>query len=1008
MGIYFLEPLALLLLGLLPLFWWASRRLRSVPSRRRWTARVLRSVIVALFVLALAQPQLARRSKELTVFYVLDESDSIPSDQRKLAYSSIQETAKRMKGDDLAGIVAFAADPSIEESPVPDLEFVNGIRSAVSSERTNIAAALRLALAAFPPDTMKRIVLLTDGNENEGAAVDVARLARGNNIPIDVVPLRYQDRQDLQITKLVAPQQSLLESPFDVKVIVEGRNDTRAQLRLFQDGELLADQAVDVYAGKKNVFLLPQRLAKGGFHTYRATIEALDDARPENNTAHAFTYVKSKPRVLYVEGDETGTNYLAAALQAQDIELDRVGSNAIPYSLDELQSYDSLILSNVPASQMSASQMKMIERAVHDLGIGLVMIGGDNAFGAGGYQDTPVEKALPVSMDVKQKKVLPNGALVIVLHTCEIPSGNSWAREISIAALNVLSAQDYFGLLYWGPGSGGVGGMGGWSEHWAWEPPLRKTGDKRAMRQAIRGIAPSDMPTFDPTLEMAYKELRDVKAEAKHIIIISDGDPAPPKQSLANRIRDEGISVSTVAIAPHGGQSVQTMEALAFWGGGTFYYPKSSSQLPRIFIKEASLVRRSLISEKTFVPVSRQYSEILTGLTATPPLHGHVVTTIKDLATDALATDDDDPVLAHWRYGLGKAVAFTSDAKNKWASDWISWNEYAKFWAQAIRWSMRETSSSNYQVQTSIEGGKGTIVIDAMDSQGNFENFLDFQGNVIAPDFESIPLEVRQVAPGRYQATFPATKVGSYMLSLATGKDNNPQLITGGAALSYSPEYQVSRSNDALLQTLAEESGGQIVESPPDYNPFLHNLPTGLKPRNLWPLLAMLGLLLLPIDIFVRRVYVDWGEVREWVAAKVGAVTALRRRRVAEADSHMTALKGAKARAAARDEEPEEAPGLTAADFRERKKTRAAAREALRERIQKETETRPRPGAPGESVLSQPSGTTRPVRHRGKETVAPREDGERRQPAPQRGEGGFTGSLLEAKRRARKKLSDRD
>jgi len=1010
MRIYFLQPLALLLFALLPLFWWVSRRLRSVPKGRRWTSRVLRTIIVSLFILALAQPQFSRRSRDLTVFYVLDESDSVPSDQRQQAYETIEKTAGKMKVHDNAGIIAFGAEPSIEESPVKQLEFTGNIRSAVSKNRTNVASALRLALAAFPPDTMKRIVLLTDGNENEGASVDVARLAKGNQIPIDVVPLRYQDRQDLQITKLVAPQQSLLQSPFDVKVIVEGRNDTKAKLRLFRDGKLAKDQVVQIDAGKKNVFVLQESLDDGGFHTYRATIEADEDARPENNAAYSFTYVKSKPKVLYIEGDETGTNYLAPALRVQEIELDIGTERDIPYTLDQLQGYDTLILSNVSASSMSASQMKLIERAVHDLGIGLVMIGGENAFGAGGYQDTPIEKALPVSMDIKQKKVLPNGALVIVLHTCEIPSGNTWAREISLAALNVLSSKDYFGLLYWGPRQGTIGGAGGWGEFWAWEPGLQMAGDKRKMRQIIRGVAPSDMPTFDPTLEMAYKELKDCKAEAKHIVVISDGDPAPPRQELANAIKDEGITISTVAIAPHQGATVENLRQLAYWGGGNYYYPKTATELPRIFIKEATIVRRSMISEKTFNPLSKQYSEILTGVTAVPPLHGYVVTSIKELSTQALVTEDDDPVLAQWRYGLGKAVAFTSDAKNKWASDWIGWNEYAKFWAQLVRWSMRETSSSNYQVQTNIEAGKGTVVIDALDDQGNFENFLDFQGRVVTPDFDSVPLTVRQIAPGRYEASFPATEVGTYMLSLESEKDGKRQLVTGGSALSYSPEYQVSRSNDALLQSIAKESGGTLVEAPAAYTPFLHNLPTGMKPRMLWPMLALIGLLLTPIDIFVRRVYVDWVEVWGWFAARWGLVTeALARRRAEEADARMSALKGAKARAIGAEEEggePEHpAPGeaVAAREARAELQQRAAARQSLREQLQQKAGTAPASAQAQESVFRAPETGRTPVRHRTKETFVPGESagGER---VPQRGEGGLTGSLLEAKKRARKRL----
>lgn len=1011
MRIHFLQPVLLLVLLALPLLWWASVRLRTLSPGRLWTARVLRTVIFLCLALALAQAQCARRSRELTVYYVLDNSDSIPAEQRGEAVEAINETARRMKAADQAGMVVFGGEPSIETNPVKKFEYDGQLRSAVTTRRTNIASGLRLALAAFPPDTMRRIVVLTDGNENDGAALDVARISRNNGIPIDVVPLRYYGRQDLQLSKVVVPQQTAEDAPFDIKVFAEAQRDTEATLRLYENNTVVAEQKVTVLADKKNVFMLPRRLTEGGFHKFRATIEGPDDARPENNTAHAFTFVKSHPKVLYIEGDEMATNYLKPALTAQGVDVELRGVGGIPLTLEQLQSYDSLILSNVEASQMSASQMKMIKSAVHELGIGLIMIGGEKAFGAGGYQDTPIEEALPVSMDIKQKKVLPNGALVVILHTCEIPAGNTWAREISLAALSVLSRKDLFGLLYWGPKLGTTGGgYGGWSENWAWEPGLRECGDKRLMRSAIASVSPSDMPSFDPTLKLAYEGLVKVKAQAKHIIIISDGDPAPPQQNLANAIRDAGISISTVAIAPHSGQTVDTMKALALWGGGTFYYPKSATELPRIFIKEASIVRRSLISEQAFTPEGKHYSEVLREVPGLPPLQGHVVTSIKDLATEALTTaqTDGDPVLAHWRFGLGKTAAFTSDAKNKWAAAWIGSDLYAKFWAQLVRWSMRETSPSNYTMQTDITGGKGTVVIDALDEQGNFRNFLDFEGHVITPDFSTQPLDVRQIAPGRYQASFPAPEVGTYMLSLVSKKDDEMQQLVGGTVLSYSPEYQVSRSNNTLLEALARESGGRLVENVALYNPFLHDLPAGSRPTPLWPALALVALLLLPFDIFVRRVYVDWPAVGKWMRARATAVLGtLRPVRAAGEEGRMSALKDAKARATrAEDEADPEAPAAAAkpkapAPPREApSRDQEAAREALRRRLAEQAGGAAA-GGTAESPFKPPSVSAAPARHRTKETIVPAEPGGAR---PTQKPDEFTGSLLEAKKRARKKL----
>lgn len=986
----FAEPFFLILLLLLPAFWWMGARLRTVEKRRRIAVIVLRTLIVVAMIFAIAKLELVKKSNFLTVYYLLDSSDSIPGTTQEQGRLLISELNKKMTTRDEAGLIVFGATPSLETPATVGYEFEGKTNSVVDTTRSDIAGAIRLAMAAFPADRMRRIVLLSDGNENQGSALETARLAKSNGIPIDVIPLRYDQWQDVSVEKVVVPQQATKDTPFELKAYVSAERDTKGTLRVLEDGKLIAEEEVEIKAGRNSPFVLPRRISDGGFHKYQVTLDVKGDARVQNNSGEAFTYVKSEPKVLYIEGDEEAAeNYLEGALRAEQILVMRGGISDIPRSMDELQKYDSIILSNVPASVMSRSQMQMIERGVHDLGIGLMMIGGEESFGAGGYQDTPIEEALPVSMDVKQRKMLPNGALAIVLHTCEIPAGNAWAREISTAALNVLSAQDYFGIAYYGPPPNSKTASGGWAssgDYWAWEPGMMQAGDKRKMRTVIKGIEPLDMPTFAPTMDLAYKGMKEIKAQVKHIVIISDGDPAPPDQATVNGIRDEGITVSTVAIAPHTGSTVETLENIAYWGAGNFYYPKTSAELPRIFTKEASIIRKSLISEGDFNPVYSQPSEILNGLTSgLPNLGGIVVTTPKELATIALVREsvqdgsviDADPLLANWRYGLGKTVAFTSDAKNKWASEWVQQPIYGKFWSQAVRYTLRETSNQNYQVATEIRDGVGRVVIDAVDADGTFKNYVDFSTKVIGPDLTSREVRVRQVAPGRYEGTFPASAVGTYMMSLDAGEGASRDLITTGVSLSYSPEYDTKQSNDDFIEKIAQTSNGRIAGDA--YNPFTHDLTIAERPTPLWPWLLLFAALALPLDIFLRRVYLDLAEFKEWVAAKFS-----RHQGDAGSDSsRLSSLKAAKDRATTRDEEAED----------------MAARQAFRERIAQQAEERTGPKEP--SIFEKPT-TTVPVRHRTKETIGSTERGSGSD-APQ---GGTMGSLLEAKKRAKKKLGD--
>jgi uncharacterized membrane protein len=500
------------------------------------------------------------------------------------------------------------------------------------------------------------------------------------------------------------------------------------------------------------------------------------------------------------------------------------------------------------------------------------MIGGPDSFGAGGYLDTPVEKALPVDMDIKQRKVMPKGTLVLILHTVEFPDGNAWAAEIAIAALNVLSAQDLMG---------GLGYLHSRGDSWIFN--MSRVGNKVAIRNAIRqgSTQIGDMPSVDGTLRLAYGALTSGEAgsaAAKRILIISDGDPAPPTARLVKQIKDAGISVSTVVINPHSPNDLNMMEGLAKDTGGAFYHPSNPNVLPQIFMKEASIVKRGMIIEDPFEPKVHHESELLYGLaeSAIPSLNGYVVTTPKDEATIPLVSHEGDPILAHFRYGLGKSVAFTSDATNRWATDWLAWEGFDRFWAQTVRWVTRDLTPTNFRVETSVQNGRGQVRVDAVDKEGNFINFLRPKGVVTspAPDFESFELALNQSAPGIYEASFPLGQNGVYMINLLyTREDGTQGSIPAGLSLGYSPEYEYTNSNVPLLEQIALAGGGQVAAA--GYNPFIHDLIATPAVTPIWHVLALLAICLFPIEIFVRRVVIPMSVVTDPIVRLLKRLPAL-------------------------------------------------------------------------------------------------------------------------------------
>jgi uncharacterized membrane protein len=909
-GLHFANPVALVLLGLLVLVVvWVRRSLAGLGKVRGAVALALRVAITLLIVLALARLQWSMTQDDLSVIYVLDRSQSIPVEAQKQALEFVRESQKARRTGDTAGLVVFGrraalerpaaalpllsqpvAEPAGARQPDAGGEKAAGevasLQSVVSGERTNMASGLRLALGAFPVSGRQRIVLISDGNENIGAATEEAEAARKNGVRVDVLPVHYRYEQEVMVEKVLAPANVDRGEAFEVRTVVWASTAQPARLHLYENGTLIGSTDVELKEGR-NVFVVERKLPEPGYYSYSATVEAAEDTLYANNSGSAFSLVRGEGRVLYLEGDPQHAQELLGALQTQGLAVRLSGLDVLPLSLGELIPYDTVILSDVPASSLGEEGMRVLELAVKDWGVGLVMVGSENSFGPGGYQDSPVERALPVSMDIKQRRVMPSGALVIVLHTCEIPEGNYWAQQIALAALRVLSATDEFGVIYYD-----------WRANEQWLFPLQRAADKTALAQRIGGVAPGDMPSFITSLEMAHRALKASSASVKHVVIISDGDPAYPDDTAVLDMVADGITVSTVAISPHSQTDTARLAHVAMLGQGRYYEPQSSATLPEIFIKEAATVRRSLIFEEAFTPRAVLASELTTGISPQeyPSLGGYVCTTGKELAEVPLITHHDDPLLAHWQYGLGRTVAFTSDAKPRWAVDWVGWGKFAQFWAQVVRWSSRRVGAAGVRVQSEVKDDRAHLVVEAIDADGRFVNGLRFSGTVVTPANKERALAVEQTGPGRYEATFDVEEPGTHYLSLHyTDEKGQSALHTDGLVVPYSAEFRELGANEALLSTLAQMTGGRVLAT--DSDVFARTFPPAPHWRDAWPLLLLVGALLVPADVFVRRVFVDWRAVWAGLLVVVRWLPVVGRRGVRAArPAYVSALLGRKRR----------------------------------------------------------------------------------------------------------------
>lgn len=859
----FVFPSMLLLLILVPIAIYIALHIRSLSSGRKFVVVTLRTLMLTALIFALAGMEIVYDNHKLAVFFLLDYSNSIPETAKLSAVNAIRTTTELyMEENDEAGVIVFGEQASIELSASETLGLAD-IQSQVGGEQTDLAAAIRLAMAAYPQGHMKRMVIFTDGNETQGSALDDVKLARADGVEVSVVPLQIEAGNEVRVTKVASPTSVNADEPFSVQVVVRSDVATTGTLHLTQrvagNPVALPPQDVELRPGD-NVFVLGQELENAGFYEYEAVVEAENDSIYANNEGRSFSVVYGEPNVLYVEADPDNSVFLHRALESEGVTVTQTDPLSMPGSLAQLQNFDAVILSNVSATDVTTGQMRSLEAAVRDLGLGLVMIGGPDTYGAGGYHETPIENALPVSMDLKQRKVLPRGALALVLHTCEIADGNAWARKIGIAALDVLASQDLMGALAYT-----------YTGQDAWLYEMQEVGNKTMMRQAISRTDIGDMPSVGPTLSLAYKGLSEVQAAVKRIVIISDGDPAAPPGYLVAQIIQAKINVSTVCIAPHSGSDQNMLRTLAERTGGNYYFVNNPNNLPQIFAKEAAIVKRGMLIEEEFAPKPHHDSEILAGGVGSsgyPSLFGYVATTPKESATIALMSHEEDPVLAHWRYGLGKSVAYTSDVTTRWAQRWVDWEGFAPFWSQSVRWAMRDINKSAFRLETEVKDGRGVVRIDAVDEQGRFINGLRPEAVVTgpAPDFERSVISFNQTGPGIYESSFPADHRGVYMVNVAyTSSNGMRNMLPTGLAVGYSREYEYNTTNRSLIEQIAEYGGGSV--NGPIEDVFQNDLESEPSVTPIWPWLVGFAASIFPIEIFVRRVMIDYaGMLARFVA----------------------------------------------------------------------------------------------------------------------------------------------
>ena len=853
-------PFALLVAA--PWFWWMHVGGYAGLSRGRAAVALLsRLTLLGLFIVLLTEPRAVRTDHRLTVVFAVDHSSSIaqPQKDKALAFVARGSTVGKPEQDE-AGLIVFGRNAAVELPPSVTLPFEGyvNVNVNIDTDGTNIAKALSLAAAMLPADRQGRLTLLTDGVANDGELTAVLEDLKSKKIAVDVLGIGYDYDNEVWLERLELPRFVKIGENYEAAVILSSVEAGEGKLVLQENGRIVYSEQVSFEAGK-NRFAMPIYFRDPGFYEYEATIELPEgaDGWKQNNVAISFLHLKGRGRVRVVvdpAGDERDYVDVVRAMRQAERDVEVTNAYDFPRNAMALLEDDAIVFVNVGRDAFDEQQIKAAHDAVYDQGSGFLMVGGENSFAPGGWHQSDVERLLPVSMDISQKKRLPKGALAIILHTCEFPEGNTWAKRITKQAIKVLSPQDEVGVLDYSYTRGGEG----------WVFPMTPASRYDELVLKINAATPGDMPSFEPTMRVGLAGLQASDAAAKHMIIISDGDPSPPPPSLLAQFQAHKITVSTVTVFPHGGQT-QVMQMIADVTGGRHYQPTDPNTLPSIFIKEAKTIRRVAIQNKTFVPKLDTYSQVIKGISTVPELKGYVLTSAKPRSTVILKGPEEeelDPILSTWRYGAGVTAAFTSDLSPNWGENWVQWSQYEPFVQQLMTEISRVGRESNLRIRTFPAEGQGIIFVE---DYSPTESFMEVRAQVQFPDGQQQTVALRQTSPRRYEGTFPLAGQGRYQV-MALGVGDGPEQRThGGFVLPYSQEFLRFRSNPIVLAEIAEKTGGKLLTGEETAEQVFER--RGAPRQTSQPIadwLLMMLACMIPLDIGLRRVQLDWQVIKGW------------------------------------------------------------------------------------------------------------------------------------------------
>nr|WP_240949637.1 VWA domain-containing protein [Psychrobacillus sp. BL-248-WT-3] len=764
--------------------------------------------------------------KEEQVVFLIDRSASVQGTEQQVS-EWIEKSLDAQTDKHLVGVYSFA------ENFQSEIALTNeDIKLPVFSPmdlpgNTDIAKALQLSTGIIDPNKATRIVLFTDGIETSGSVADELMKMTGSNVTVDVVELERISSEDVAITTFETPPVAFEGEQQQLNVELEATKATNAELLLYQNDELLSREQVSLEQGS-NSFTFRNTSKGEGLLKYDVQVIVQGDALIENNKLTSVTNVENSPRLLIVTNEDATTN-ITQVIDQEAITTDVISASSLPYDLSNYLAYDAIIFDNVPGHLVGEQKMNVIEQAVKNFGTGFMMVGGQNSFGLGGYFKTPIEKLLPVEMEVKGKQQLPSLGLIIVMDRSGSMAGSKmeYAKEAAARSVEMLRDDDHLGFIAF--------------DDKPWQiietEPLT---DREDAVEKILSVGAGGGTEIYSSLAQAYEQLQPLKLQRKHIILLTDGQSSSSNdyQTLIEDGKENNITVSTVAVGQDADRAL--LESLAEMGGGTFYEVQDESTIPAIMSTETAIISRTYIEDNPFYPTiygDPTWSSLF--VEGVPQMNAYIATTAKQTANVIAQSEKEDPVLAEWMYGLGRTLAFTSDSTGAWSGDFARWNNWGDFWNTAVSRMLPSYSEVPYTIQKASDGS-----YTVTDPSGK-SSFIE----VAAVNEKGEELEVNSepLAPGKSRVTVES-EPGLVFFRVSNEQD---AVYQAGISIPYSEEYKVQQPDVQKLQLITNRTGGELLSEPAEA--FRDMDVTSSEKQPIRQILILIAIILFFIDITIRR-----------------------------------------------------------------------------------------------------------------------------------------------------------